>query len=781
MRLVSTPKRSRRAGATPVPLRDARDPSLVGTKSAHQCRLIRQGFAVPDGIVLPFDFQRQCLLNPTSATEQVREATASFIKPGRKYCVRSSVSVEDGREYSYAGQFETYLDLSSVESVIDSVVDLFSATSEAARKGYHGWANEQRSHVDAAALVQEMISPVLAGVAFTRNPVTGMDEVIVETVPSSGVALMQQGVTPSRWVWKWGRWKLRGDSNDEPIVTEVVEGARRIARIAGVPVDAEWAFDGERVYWLQYRSITALRAADVYSNRIAREQLPGLIKPLVWSINIPVVCGAWKKIFMQLLGKDAAAIDTNRLARPFCFRAYYNMGIVGDVFELLDMPRESTELMMGMDVPGAEPPHMMPGARSIKYLPRMVVFATRMLFFGRNIRRFLTRQWQEYDAFPKEELERLGADELIHRIDSLMKLNISGAYYVILSQILMGIYNGLFKRMLARRGVLYDERLFQQVALMVRDIDPTYHLGVIAARGASDESADSSTGKYTGHSMDDFLSRFGHLSDSGNDFSRPTWREEPETVLRMLRDQQTSVPEGRKPSPTFGHPTLRLLHSRAIAFRAYREHVNFCYTYGYGLFRTHFIQLGQLMVDEGWLDTNEDVFMLSYDEIQEAWASQNGTGLRHLVRNREDEMERCRDVVLPEVIVGDEPPATMSGSGDNRVMTGVAASAGLASGPARVVHGLAEADTVEAGDVLVIPYSDVSWTPLFTRVGAIVSEAGGLLSHCSIVAREHGIPAVVSVEGAMLIPQGTRLLVDGHAGTVSLLLSDRDVANSQDD
>ena len=315
---------------------------------------------------------------------------------------------------------------------------------------------------------------------------------------------MQQGVTPSRWVWKWGRWKLRGDSTDEPIVSEVVEGVRRIARMAGSPVDAEWVFDGEQVYWLQYRSITALRAPDVYSNKIAREQLPGLIKPLVWSINIPVVCGAWKKIFMQLLGKDAAAIDTNRLARKFCFRAYYNMGVVGDVFELLGMPRESTELMMGIDVPGPEPPHMKPGLRSMRYLPRVTLFASRMVFFGHSIRRFLVTQWKEYDAFAEEAIASLKVEELLQRINSLVLLNISGAYHVILSQILMGIYNGLFKRMLARRRIPYDERFFRRVADLVQGIDPSYHLALIAARQPPSESAASETTTLKSASLDEF-------------------------------------------------------------------------------------------------------------------------------------------------------------------------------------------------------------------------------------------------------------------------------------
>ena len=70
------------------------------------------------------------------------------------------------------------------------------------------------------------------------------------------------------------------------------------------------------------------------------------------------------------------------------------------------------------------------------------------------------------------------------------------------------------------------------------------------------------------------------------------------------------------------------------------------------------------------------------------------------------------------------------------------------------------------GDVLVIPYSDVGWTPLFIKAGAVIAESGGILSHSSIIAREYGIPAVVSVPGACQLADGALVTVDGYRGEV---------------
>ena len=108
----------------------------------------------------------------------------------------------------------------------------------------------------------------------------------------------------------------------------------------------------------------------------------------------------------------------------------------------------------------------------------------------------------------------------------------------------------------------------------------------------------------------------------------------------------------------------------------------------------------------------------------------------------------------------DEAPAT--------TLHGTPSSRGTHYGVARVIRGIAEFDRVEEGDIIVIPFSDVGWTPLFAKAGAVVAESGGMLSHSSIVAREYGIPCVVSVSGAMSIPDGSMAVVDGYRGIVTL-------------
>jgi pyruvate,water dikinase len=129
-------------------------------------------------------------------------------------------------------------------------------------------------------------------------------------------------------------------------------------------------------------------------------------------------------------------------------------------------------------------------------------------------------------------------------------------------------------------------------------------------------------------------------------------------------------------------------------------------------------------------------------------------------------MERYRDIVPPGIIYGDEVPDVQDSV--SAKLTGTPTSRGRYSGPVRVAQGIQDLHKVQEGDVLVIPYADVGWTPLFMRAGAVIAESGGLLSHSSIIAREYNIPAVVSVAHACRLADGTTVTVDGYQGEITI-------------
>ena len=184
----------------------------------------------------------------------------------------------------------------------------------------------------------------------------------------------------------------------------------------------------------------------IYSNRISRELLPGMIKPLVWSINIPVVNTSWKMLFKELTGSAADRIRIDKLARCFYYRAYFNMSIVGDFFELLGISRDALEVIFGISKPSNSKGIFNPSSKILRYLPRMTAFGFKTFFFNKQIEQFLRQKTKQYKNIDNILLSDISQEDCFNIIDRLVVIQKESSYIVILTQILNSIYNQALKR-----------------------------------------------------------------------------------------------------------------------------------------------------------------------------------------------------------------------------------------------------------------------------------------------------------------------------------------------
>ena len=256
-------------------------------------QLHKKGFSIPLTYAIPWDIQRTYYKNGRRIPDSFRRDLERIIDFNKSYAVRSSANVEDAQSQSYAGQFLSILDVKGVDQALDAIQAVWDSSLLEAPQSYQSHQKTEQDKIEMGVALQEMIPAQISGVAFSRNPITGMDEVVIEAIMGSGVALVQDGITPQRWIWKWGKWLQQPEISDIPLslIQEIVSGVREISLSFGSPVDLEWAFDGQRVIWLQMRAITALHSIDIYANHIPKEFMPGVIKPLVWSVNVPLVNG----------------------------------------------------------------------------------------------------------------------------------------------------------------------------------------------------------------------------------------------------------------------------------------------------------------------------------------------------------------------------------------------------------------------------------------------------------------------------------------------------------
>jgi pyruvate,water dikinase len=191
------------------------------------------------------------------------------------------------------------------------------------------------------------------------------------------------------------------------------------------------------------------------------------------------------------------------------------------------------------------------------------------------------------------------------------------------------------------------------------------------------------------------------------------------------------------------------------------------------LSRRPVLEMGRRCASRGLIADSTDIGFLLLDEVEAIFTGKGRADYRGVVAARKKEHERMKTLVPPELYTAppEVVPIAAAEKQTGKTLTGAGVSVGVASGRARIISSAAAAEDTDlvAGEVLVAPFTDAAWTPMFMSAAAVVVETGGMLSHAATVAREYGIPAVVAVKGATsLIQDGQMLTVDGTAGTVTL-------------
>jgi pyruvate,water dikinase len=304
-----------------------------------------------------------------------------------------------------------------------------------------------------------------------------------------------------------------------------------------------------------------------------------------------------------------------------------------------------------------------------------------------------------------------------------------------------------------------------------------------------------------------YLDDYGWRSDAVYDIADVTWREDPAIPLGALASY-VGLGDDADPDILFRKAveTREALLARARArladkpeqlarfdelYEAARhsnplteDHAFWIDQMGIAIIRRFVLEVGRRLAERGQLSAPDDVFFLYKDELVAAFG--DGSDQRQLTAQRRAEVSAWATITPPPALGTPPPPdddpfmdaltvrllgiTPPDGTApEPGVLKGVAGSPGVVTGTAKVVRSLAEASVLDDGDIMVCEMTLPPWVPLFSIVGGVVTDTGGVLSHCAIVAREYGLPAVVGTQvGTTTIQSGQTITVDGNAGVVRI-------------
>jgi pyruvate,water dikinase len=720
--------------------------------------------------------------------------------------VRSSGVAEDLPDASFAGQYETLLNVQGVEAVLEAAATCVASATDA-RLAMYGQAIRPM-----AVLVQRMVDADAAGVAFSANPLTGnRDEVRVSATRGLGDKLVSGGIDADEWLVT----RDHATAVAQPLNAIGPEVARRVAALARsaeaarlAPQDVEWAIAGDRLWLLQSRPITVL--------------------PVAPDIEVPQ--GSWQKDAAHFAEPLSPFTVSTLLhgADQFMAPAIATWGLLPDSLQFRVIGHEPYLHVEPDDGGRNPPPWWVLGllARVVPSLRRKLRAAAKAV--GAGWLEAVPAKWASDDR-PRLrlEIEQHAAMDLVALDDAALfhHLEELQTFYLRCLQLHFTLFIphtvGLYELAVACEELLgwdLQKTIGLLQGLSSTSTASTDELAAIARR-ASHRSATrelllartpdivkrlDDTDPSVARELRQYLQFWG-LRPLGPEPGCPTVAEQPHLVADLIadllsddgpRDQSAArvalVEEAR--AQLTGSARHRFDAALAYAERVYplrEDNVLLTDQLPTGLIRRVALEAGRRLVSVGCLGRAEDAVMLAAEELRDALRTRED--VRRLVSRRRAEhtwvranpgpmtygpapgkAPDLRGLPAPARRINralmwmmehelTAPPQTAGNS-----IVGIGVSAGVYRGRVRVIRTPDQLHTLRAGEVLVCPTTSAAWMMVFRRAGAIVADTGSVLSHTAIVAREFALPAVVAAANATTsLVDGEEVTVDGNRGVVT--------------
>jgi phosphohistidine swiveling domain-containing protein len=768
----------------------------AGGKGALLSLLCQKGYPVPNGfVILSSAFGAGGLL--PEAWKQV-QTYLHRLTEGRGFtgavAVRSSAVGEDSEKTSFAGAFDTKLNVHGRSDIYKAIQDVFNS-KDATRVKTYTKARGVASGPIMAVVIQAMVPAVISGVLFSTNPVSGSPAIMRGAwIKGLGDQLVSGKHGGQSFALKRPGGGYQGPPEMRSAAGRLFKLAIRLERELASPQDMEWALAGKKLYLLQTRPITT-------GDRAGPEKNDSLDGDCLWSnvnfgeaipdVMTPLTASAIEK------GPIAKEISFNGTSAygVICGRPYLNISVLASMLSAIG--KSNAKIISFLDdllhlslPPGTRVPIISSSKKAvIKALFLWIVFGWRQKLDLRKIPILLAQN----PAWCRQMHWKISAvksgEELIELWEQSLEPHLSRIWFSLVSSTnhFTAYAVALKNKLAAIAGPDATDTLLSGLNKddhMLASMGPLMGLSRLSGNIISKAQ---------------YLDQFGHRSDHELELSIPSPCENPHWLERHLdayrknrpdvesllaaqkkkariawkRIEQTSPGKAKGLGKKIGE----------VAKRAWlREKVRSEYVRVFNVWRQWALQAGRTT------GLQQDIFFLRFEEVIGLLRGQKDS--LKFIPGRKMAYEQYKQLPpYPTVINGCFDPFKWAADPHRRLdyydshapqrgmppltIAGAPGSAGVAEGYVRCLVHPDESDRLQTGEILVTTQTNIGWTLVFPKTAAIITDVGAPLSHAAIVARELGIPAVVGCGNAtMRLKTGDRVRVDGTQGKVEILRTD---------
>jgi pyruvate,water dikinase len=816
----------------------------LGNKGKFLLLMKQNGFNVPDGFVLDSDTYDETvrgkaeeiisqtlenlnkdniketsiglneLFNKIRLPEKTADEIKSIVRSDKLYAVRSSGTKEDLDEFSFAGQYQTFLN-TKPEDVEARVIDCYKSMFSEIILSYLVNRKIDTSELKMSVVVQEMVASDKSGICFTIDPVTGNDKtMLIEVSEGLGEDIVSGKTVPEQYHYNWYENKETDRKADNKLISEakVEEYAKVFASIQqqfGYPCDIEFAIKDDELFILQSRRITKLNYSGINDVWTTADFKDGGVSatvctPYMWSLYEYI----WEYSLRVFIVSTKILKDEQlpkKLGEMYYGRCYWNLSAVKKTMEQIVGYKErefDNEYGIVGDyegdgkITGATPKvlfHMIP----------IIIEQSKVLNDRKkNSERYKQELLDLYYDY-KKHLDEGTIEDItkeFFRITHETYLRSETTYF---HQIFINtIHQSLYKDSLLK---YVSESEYLSLLASIDNIShllPFYDMWDITRKIRSDEEAakywkdtdaldiakDLDSGKFELPLVRKLIDDYGYHSDKELDITYPCYYEEPHVMISMVKDMalldDSYSPEKDKERGVAVYTEILNNLKKNVSAGKYkkiadkvanmrkmlwwREEFRDVSTRFYYMLRMYTIEYAKKLVSDGVLEKVDDVWFLKVGNLWD-YIDGNKTkeDLNDLITRNKFYYNAYRNYISDNEIGHNFH--VISEAANKNSIRGLGANNGKITGTARVIEDFTQIDRLQEGDILVTRFTDTGWTPKFAILSGIVTEYGGILCHAAIVSREYGIPAIVCCKDAMSkISDGQQITIDGSTGVVTI-------------
>ena len=816
----------------------------LGNKGKFLLLMKQEGFNVPDGFVLDSDTYDETVkgepekiineavskLNKDNVKQtseglndlfgkiklpgNISSEIKSLLKADKLYAVRSSGTKEDLDEFSFAGQYQTFLN-TKPEDVEERVIDCYKSMFSEIILSYLVNRKIDTNDLKMSVIVQEMVQSDKSGICFTIDPVTGNDKtMLIEVSEGLGEDIVSGKTVPEQYHYNWYDNKETDRAEGSKLIS--AENVEKYAKVFagiqqkfGYPCDIEFAIKDDELFILQSRRITKLNYSGINDVWTTADFKDGGVSatvctPYMWSLYEYI----WEYSLRVFIVSTKILKDEQlprKLGEMYYGRCYWNLSAVKKTMEQIVGYKErefDNEYGIVGDyegdgkITGATPKvlfHMIP----------IIIEQTKVLNDRKkNSERYKQELLDLYYEY-KKNLDEGTIEDItkeFFRITHETYLRSETTYF---HQIFINtIHQSLYKDSLLK---YVSESEYLSLLASIDNIShllPFYDMWDITRKIRSDEEAakywkdtdaldiakDLDSGKFELPLVRKLIDDYGYHSDKELDITYPCYYEEPHVMISMVKDMAllddsyspekdkergvavyTEILDNLKKNVSAGK--YKKIADKVANMRKmlwWREEFRDVSTRFYYMLRMYTIEYAKKLVSDGVLEKVEDVWFLKVGNLWD-YIDGNKTkeDLNDLITRNKFYYNAYRNYISDNEIGHNFH--VISEAANKNSIRGLGANNGKITGTARVIEDFTQIDRLQEGDILVTRFTDTGWTPKFAILSGIVTEYGGILCHAAIVSREYGIPAIVCCKDAMSkISDGQQITIDGSTGVVTI-------------